>query len=75
MFNSLLRFCSGKHIPSQGLRDFSVANLETIPRSIYLELLIIALMNIHLNHGDFYHLFLLDLFVITRLIAADTWYP
>ena len=30
------------------------------------------LTNIHLVHWDFYHLFLLDLFVITRLIADET---
>ena len=30
------------------------------------------LTNIHLIHRDFYHLFLLDLFVITRLIANET---
>ena len=30
------------------------------------------LTNIHLIHRDFYHLFLLDLFVITRLIADET---
>ena len=29
-------------------------------------------MNIHLVHLDFYHLLLLDLFVITRLIADET---
>ena len=33
------------------------------------------LTNIHLIHRDFYHLFLLDLFVITRLIADETCSP
>ena len=30
------------------------------------------LTNIHLVHWDFYHFFLIDLFVITRLIADET---
>ena len=42
MFNSILVFFSEKHVPSQVLKDFSVENLETTPRSIYLELLIIG---------------------------------
>ena len=33
------------------------------------------LTNIHLVHRDFYHLFLFDLFVITRLIADETSSP
>ena len=33
------------------------------------------LTNIHLVHRDFYHLFLLDLFVITRMIADETSSP
>ena len=33
------------------------------------------LTNIHLIHRDFYHLFLLDLFVITILIADETCSP
>ena len=33
------------------------------------------LTNIHLIHRDFYHLFLLDLFVITRLIVDGTSSP
>ena len=51
MFNSLLAFFFFfffffffvKHVPSQVLKDFSVENLETAPRSIYLELLIIGI--------------------------------
>ena len=31
-----------------------------------------ALTSIHLIHGDFYHLFLINLFVITKLIADET---
>ena len=34
-----------------------------------------SLANIHLIHWDFYHLSLLDLFVITRLIADETCFP
>ena len=47
MFNSL---CSNmfiafeKHVPSQVLKDFFVENLETTPRPIYLELLIIGVV-------------------------------
>ena len=44
MFNSLIAFCFEKHVPSQVLKDFSVENLETTPRSIYLELLIIGVV-------------------------------
>ena len=33
-----------KHVPSQVLKDFFVENLETTPRSIYLELLIIGVV-------------------------------
>ena len=33
------------------------------------------LTNIHLVHWDFYHFFLIDLFVITRLIADETCSP
>ena len=33
------------------------------------------LTDIHLIHRDFYHLFLLDLFVITRLMADETCSP
>ena len=33
-----LHFSFKKHVPSQILKDFSVENLETTPRSIYLEL-------------------------------------
>ena len=39
-----LYFAFEKHIPSQVLKDFSVENLETTPRPIYLELLIIGLL-------------------------------
>ena len=31
------------------------------------------LTNIHLVHRDFYHYFLINLFVITRLIADETF--
>ena len=34
-----LHFSCEKHVPSHVLKDFSVENLETPPRSIYLELL------------------------------------
>ena len=44
MFNSLLAFCFWKHVPSHVLQDFSVENLETTPRFIYLELLIIGVV-------------------------------
>ena len=37
-----LHFSFEKHVPSQVLKDFSVENLETTPRYIYLELLIIG---------------------------------
>ena len=33
-----------KHVLSQVLKDFFVENLETTPRSIYLELLIIGVV-------------------------------
>ena len=33
-----------KHVLSQVLKDFFVENLETTPRSIYLELLIIGIV-------------------------------
>ena len=39
-----LHFSFEKHAPSQVLKDFSVENLETTPRSIYLELLIIGIV-------------------------------
>ena len=39
-----LHFPFEKHVPSQVLKDFSVENLETTPRSIYLELLIIGVV-------------------------------
>ena len=39
-----LHFAFEKHVPSQILKDFSVENLETSPRSIYLELLIIGVV-------------------------------
>ena len=39
-----LHFSFEKHVPSQVLKDFSVENLETTPRSIYLELLIIGVV-------------------------------
>ena len=42
MFNSLLVFAFEKHVPSQVLKDFYVENLQTLRRSIYLELLIIG---------------------------------
>ena len=45
MFNSLvLHFAFEKHVPSQVLKDFSVENLETTPRFIYLELQIIGVV-------------------------------
>ena len=44
MFNSLLNFSFEKNVPSQILKDFAVQNLETTPRSIYLELLIIGIV-------------------------------
>ena len=34
-----------------------------------------SLTNIHLVHQDFYHFFLIDLFLITRLIAKETCSP
>ena len=37
-------FAFEKHVPSQVLKDFFVENLETTPRSIYLELLIIGVV-------------------------------
>ena len=36
-------FLFEKHVTSQVLKDFSIENLETTPRSIYLELLIIVI--------------------------------
>ena len=39
-----LHFAFQKRVPSQILKDFSVANLEIIPRSIYLEFLIIGVV-------------------------------
>ena len=39
-----LHFSFEKHVPSQVWKDFSVENLETTPRSIYLELLIIGIV-------------------------------
>ena len=56
MFNSLLAFSSEKQEPSQVLKDFSVENQETTRntfclnfflRSIYFELLIIAVVFLH----------------------------
>ena len=38
-----LSFSFEKQVTSQILKDFSVENLETTPRSIYLELLIIGI--------------------------------
>ena len=35
-----LHFAFEKHVPSQFLKDFSVENRQTNPRSIYLEFLI-----------------------------------
>ena len=43
MFHLLLPFCFVKHAPSQVLKNFSVENLETTPRSVYLKLLIIGI--------------------------------
>ena len=40
-----LHFTFEKHIPSQVLIDFSVENLESTPRSLYLELLIIGVVS------------------------------
>ena len=77
-----MHFAFEKHLPSQDLKDYSAEILETIPKSIYLELLIIGIVianhpltNIRLIHRDFYHIFLIDLFVITRLIADETCSP
>ena len=39
-----MHFSFEKHVPSQVLKDFSVENLETTPRSIYLDLLIIGIV-------------------------------
>ena len=39
-----LHFAFEKHVPSQVLKDFSAENLETTPKSIYLELLIIGIV-------------------------------
>ena len=39
-----LHFSFEKHVPSQVLKDYSVENLETTPRSIYLELLVLAIL-------------------------------
>ena len=39
-----LHFSFEKHVPSEVLKDFSVENLETTPRYIYLELLIIGIV-------------------------------
>ena len=44
IINSLVTFCFEEHVPSQVLKDFSVENLKTTPRSIYLELLIIGVV-------------------------------
>ena len=44
MFNSLLPFFFWKAYTFQVLKDFSVENLGTTPRSIYLELLIIGIV-------------------------------
>ena len=44
MFNSFLYFALEEHVRSQVLKDFFVENLETTPRSIYLELLIIGVV-------------------------------
>ena len=33
-----------KHAPSQVLKDYSVENLETTPRPIYLELLVTGIL-------------------------------
>ena len=44
MFNSLDDFALEKHVPSQVLKDFSIENLETTLRSIYLESLIICVV-------------------------------
>ena len=40
-----LHFAFKKHTPSQVLKDFSVENQESTPRSIYLELLIIGVVS------------------------------
>ena len=39
-----LHFALEKHVYSQVLKDFSVENLETTPRFIYLELLVIGVV-------------------------------
>ena len=39
-----LHFAFEKHVYSQVLKDFSVENLETSPRFIYLELLVIGVV-------------------------------
>ena len=39
-----LHFAFEKHVPCQVLKGFSVENLETTPRSVYLELLIIEVV-------------------------------
>ena len=44
MFNSLLAFCFWKAFISQVLKDYSIENPETSPRSIYLDLLITGLV-------------------------------
>ena len=42
--NSYFHFAFEKHVSSQVLKDFSVENLETTARSIYLKLLIIGVV-------------------------------
>ena len=41
----------------------------------YLVFLFHSITNIHLVHRDFYHFFLIDLFVITRLLGDETCSP
>ena len=42
-----LHFSFEKHVPSQVMKDFYDENVETTPRALYLELLIIGIVIYH----------------------------
>ena len=60
---------------------FSLTNTNKVQRiagmgeGINVFLVFHSLTNIHLVHRDFYHFFLINLFVITRLMTNETFSP
>ena len=73
-FFLLLLFFFYQYIPWQTLTNHRIAgNREKI--IVFLVFYFHLLTNIHLVHRDFYHFFSIDLFVIIRLIADETFFP